>query len=102
MPVVHSVGGLRDTVKPFNPFEKSGTGEQGLAAAACRLLLALLPLGQPPAPALLLRSSPPHMPAARHIAGWTFEMADAGRFRNALGDALYTFREHRDSFRCGG
>ncbi|EFN59970.1 hypothetical protein CHLNCDRAFT_6734, partial [Chlorella variabilis] len=56
VPVVHSVGGLRDTVKPFNPFEKSGTG-------------------------------------------WTFEMADAGRFRNALGDALYTFREHRDSFR---
>ncbi len=27
MPVVHSVGGLRDTVKPFNPFESSGTGE---------------------------------------------------------------------------
>lgn len=27
VPVVHAVGGLRDTVKPFNPFENSGTGE---------------------------------------------------------------------------
>lgn len=26
VPVVHAVGGLRDTVKPFNPFENSGTG----------------------------------------------------------------------------
>ncbi|KIY95719.1 starch synthase [Monoraphidium neglectum] len=25
-PIVHAVGGLRDTVKPFNPFESSGTG----------------------------------------------------------------------------
>lgn len=32
-------------------------------------------------------------------AGWTFEFADSGRFRTAIGDALYTFREHRDSFR---
>ena len=55
VPVVHAVGGLRDTVRPFNPFENSGTG-------------------------------------------WTFEYADAGAFRNAMGDALYTFREHRASF----
>ena len=47
MPVVHSVGGLRDTVRSFNPFENSGTG-------------------------------------------WTFDRADAGAFRNAMGDALYT------------
>ncbi|KAK7316351.1 hypothetical protein VNO77_35321 [Canavalia gladiata] len=26
VPVVHAVGGLRDTVKPFNPFEESGLG----------------------------------------------------------------------------
>ena len=26
IPVVHAVGGLRDTVKPFNPFEESGLG----------------------------------------------------------------------------
>jgi starch synthase len=26
VPIVHAVGGLRDTVKPFNPFESSGTG----------------------------------------------------------------------------
>jgi starch synthase len=25
-PVVHAVGGLRDTVQPFNPFEERGTG----------------------------------------------------------------------------
>ncbi|GAB4816234.1 hypothetical protein N2152v2_003280 [Parachlorella kessleri] len=56
VPVVHAVGGLRDTVKPFNPFENAGTG-------------------------------------------WTFDHADAGNFRKALGDALYTFREHRQSFR---
>ncbi|PSC74906.1 granule-bound starch synthase chloroplastic amyloplastic isoform X1 [Micractinium conductrix] len=55
VPVVHAVGGLRDTVKPFNPFENSGTG-------------------------------------------WTFEAADSGRFRNSLGDALLTYRQHRDSF----
>lgn len=56
VPVVHAVGGLRDTVKPFNPFENTGTG-------------------------------------------WTFEWADAGAFKNAMGDALYTYREHKDSFR---
>ena len=26
VPVVHAVGGLRDTVTPFNPFEQTGTG----------------------------------------------------------------------------
>lgn len=26
VPVVHAVGGLRDTVKPFDPYENSGTG----------------------------------------------------------------------------
>ncbi|WP_066191647.1 glycogen synthase GlgA [Gracilibacillus timonensis] len=26
LPVVHEVGGLKDTVKPYNPIEKSGTG----------------------------------------------------------------------------
>jgi starch synthase len=26
VPVVHAVGGLRDTVVPFNPFENQGTG----------------------------------------------------------------------------
>lgn len=26
VPVVHAVGGLRDTVKPFNPFDNTGTG----------------------------------------------------------------------------
>lgn len=26
VPVVHAVGGLRDTVTPFNPFENAGTG----------------------------------------------------------------------------
>ena len=129
--MVHAVGGLRDTVKPFNPFEKSGTG--GLAAAAAAALLlggGLLSaagglrrqagraarnrrrrrperarFGMPSrARGLDLRrcgragrSRPrarPHPPA-----GWTFDFADAGRFRSALGDALYTYREHRESFR---
>jgi starch synthase len=26
IPVVHAVGGLRDTVHPYNPFENTGTG----------------------------------------------------------------------------
>lgn len=55
VPVVHAVGGLRDTVKPYNPYDSSGTG-------------------------------------------WTFEWADAGNFRDAIGNALYTYREFRDSF----
>jgi len=56
VPIVHAVGGLRDTVQPFNPFENTGTG-------------------------------------------WTFEWADAAAFQRAMGDALYTYREHRESFR---
>ena len=55
VPVVHAVGGLRDTVHPFNPFENTGTG-------------------------------------------WTFERAESHAFQRAMGDALYTFREHKDSF----
>ena len=51
------MGGLRDTVSPFNPHENSGTG-------------------------------------------WTFRWADAGAFRDAMGNALYTFRQFPDSFRC--
>ena len=49
------VGGLRDTVSPYNPYENTGTG-------------------------------------------WTFDWADSGNFRDAVGNALYTFREFRDSF----
>lgn len=26
LPIVHEVGGLKDTVRPFNPFDKTGTG----------------------------------------------------------------------------
>ena len=51
------VGGLRDTVQPFNPTENSGTG-------------------------------------------WTFEWAEGEQMRHAIGNALYTFREYRDSFRA--
>ena len=43
------VGGLRDTVHPYNPYENTGTG-------------------------------------------WSFEWADAGAFRDAIGNALYTYR----------
>ncbi|GAQ91856.1 hypothetical protein KFL_008700010 [Klebsormidium nitens] len=56
VPVVHSVGGLRDTVQPFNPFDNSGTG-------------------------------------------WTFERAEANGLIDAVGNALYTYRDFRDSFR---
>ena len=31
--------------------------------------------------------------------GWTFEWADSGNFRNAMGNGMYTFREYRDTFR---
>ena len=31
--------------------------------------------------------------------GWTFEWADSGNFRNAMGNAMYTWREYRDTFR---
>lgn len=41
IPVVHAVGGLRDTVKPFNPFEESGLGWTFDSAEANRLIHAL-------------------------------------------------------------
>ena len=56
VPVVHSVGGLRDTVQNFDPFQNTGTG-------------------------------------------WAFARAEAGPFREALGNALTTYRSYRDSFR---
>lgn len=49
------MGGLRDTVTPFDPHANSGTG-------------------------------------------WTFDWADAGAFRGALGNALYTYRDYRREF----
>ena len=56
VPVVHAVGGLRDTVKPFNPTDNTGTG-------------------------------------------WTFEMAEAQRMRDAMHNALTTYKQYRESFR---
>ncbi|KAK7381299.1 hypothetical protein VNO78_33882 [Psophocarpus tetragonolobus] len=41
VPVVHAVGGLRDTVKPFNPFEESGLGWTFDSAEANKLINAL-------------------------------------------------------------
>jgi len=55
VPVVHAVGGLRDTVSPFNPFEDSGTG-------------------------------------------WTFDRADGRALRDAVANALHTYRAFRPSF----
>jgi starch synthase len=55
VPIVHAVGGLRETVSQYNPNDNSGTG-------------------------------------------WQFDRADGGAFRDALGKALYTYREHRASF----
>ena len=52
---VPQVGGLRDTVQPYNPYENTGTG-------------------------------------------WTFEWADSGKFRNAMGEGIYTLREFPQSF----
>ena len=49
------MGGLRDTVTPFDPHSSAGTG-------------------------------------------WTFDWADAGAFRGALGNALYTYRDYRHEF----
>jgi hypothetical protein len=40
-PVVHAVGGLADTVQPFNPYEGTGTG--GWEAGQC-CCLAVVPL----------------------------------------------------------
>ncbi|TKY50254.1 Granule-bound starch synthase 2 [Spatholobus suberectus] len=41
VPVVHAVGGLRDTVKPFNPFEESGLGWTFDSAETNKLVNAL-------------------------------------------------------------
>ncbi|OMO79297.1 Glycosyl transferase, family 1 [Corchorus capsularis] len=41
IPVVHAVGGLRDTVQPFNPFEESGLGWTFDSADASKLIHAL-------------------------------------------------------------
>lgn len=49
------VGGLRDTVKPYNPYENSGTG-------------------------------------------WTYEWSSGEGFREAVWNAIYTFRDHKKSF----
>ena len=55
IPVVHAVGGLRETVTPYNPYDNTGTG-------------------------------------------WTFDRAEGEAFRHALGNAMYTYRDYRDSF----
>ena len=42
-------------------------------------------------------------PPACLAAGWTFEGADDPQhFRRAMSDAIYTWREHRESFRWAG
>ncbi|XP_058778811.1 granule-bound starch synthase 2, chloroplastic/amyloplastic [Vicia villosa] len=41
VPVVHGVGGLRDTVEPFNPFDESGVGWTFDRAEANKLMAAL-------------------------------------------------------------
>ncbi|PON65379.1 Glycogen synthase [Parasponia andersonii] len=41
VPVVHAVGGLRDTVQPFNPFEESGLGWTFDSAESGKLIHAL-------------------------------------------------------------
>jgi starch synthase len=49
------VGGLKDTVQPYNPHENTGTG-------------------------------------------WRFDWCSGEAFREAVWNALYTFRDHRSSF----
>lgn len=84
-PVVHAVGGLADTVRPFRPYENSGTGEPWVLCFAAATL---------------------HSNASRLLTlvivavGWTFEGADVGAFRSALRFAILTFQQHPDSFRC--
>lgn len=56
VPVVHSVGGLRDTVQQYDPFNNVGTG-------------------------------------------WTFDSAETHKLIDAMGHAIGTYRDHRDSFR---
>lgn len=40
----------------------------------------------------------PFDPHANSGTGWTFDWADAGAFRGALGNALYTYRDYRREF----
>lgn len=55
IPVVHSVGGLRDTVTAFDPFNDVGLG-------------------------------------------WTFDKAEAGGLMHALGNAMWTYRDYKDTW----
>ncbi|XP_024522799.1 soluble starch synthase 2-2, chloroplastic/amyloplastic-like [Selaginella moellendorffii] len=56
VPVVHAVGGLRDTVTPFDPFTNSGLG-------------------------------------------WTFDRAEASAMTHAIGNAMWTYRDYKESWR---
>lgn len=118
-PVVHAVGGLHDTVEPFDPFQGTGRGELFLQLVALfslvfgeRVLCAPGDFG----PQLLLallgsqcsrRCTLATGYALKHggggcpplAAGWAFYDADPSGFRRAMGDAIYTWREHPDSFR---
>lgn len=115
---MHAVGGLRDTVKPFNPFENTGTGAGALCslpALLARCVPAAVNAGrraaQEPAPTRaacwlrrrrlpVIRSPPLRQPPLHSLtAGWTFDMVDTERFKNSLRDALTTYRQHKDSFR---
>uniref|UniRef100_A0A0D6R467 starch synthase n=1 Tax=Araucaria cunninghamii TaxID=56994 RepID=A0A0D6R467_ARACU len=55
VPVVHAVGGLKDTVKAFDPFSESGLG-------------------------------------------WAFDRAESSSLIHALGNALWTYRDFKDSW----
>eukprot|EP00252_Welwitschia_mirabilis_P010709 TRINITY_DN2414_c0_g1_i1.p1 TRINITY_DN2414_c0_g1~~TRINITY_DN2414_c0_g1_i1.p1 ORF type:complete len:387 (-),score=82.12 TRINITY_DN2414_c0_g1_i1:233-1393(-) len=55
VPVVHAVGGLRDTVQPFDPFADTGLG-------------------------------------------WTFECAETSRLIHALGNAMWTYHDFKQSW----
>jgi starch synthase len=56
VPVVHAVGGLKDTVQSFNPFNESGLG-------------------------------------------WTFDTLNADAFIHALGNAMWTYHDFRNSWK---
>lgn len=56
IPVVHAVGGLKDTVQAFDPYSNTGTG-------------------------------------------WTFDKPDAGGLIHALGNAMWTYRDFKDSWK---
>jgi len=56
VPVVHAVGGLKDTVQSFNPFDESGLG-------------------------------------------WTFEELHVDKFIHALGNAMWTYRDFKNSWK---